>query len=295
MKNTFKMLMVLTICALMFTSCKKEVLEGQYSPDKKISIIRSADIRTVDGVETETFVQVANFAWNGDLLSTITNINEITGNGLSKLTFTYDAKKRVEEVLYESDYNFTYKFVYNDKELAKVERYDESNEMTDEYLFSRTDGRVTQITHNDFGDDDEKGVFTPIRLLFSRQIADAMEMASTVSRASNSVCNLTWEGNNIIKTELVSGSSTIVTNYTYDDKVNPLKGLYQNAFYSNAEIVYSANNILTGNYTLPVFGDMTTTYTYEYNGNYPVKETIFIHADSPLFPDSKQVVTYTYL
>lgn len=297
MKNTFKMLMVLSICALMFSSCKKEVLEGQYNPDKKPSVIRTADIHTDDGVETESFVQLSNFAWNGDLLSSITTINEITGNGLSKLTFTYDSKKRVEKVLYESDYNFTYKFTYNDKELAKVERYDESNEKTDEYLFTKTDGKVTQITHIEFGDDDKKGEFAPLRLLFSQQIADAMEMASTVSRADNSVYNLTWEGNNITKIELVSGSSTIVTDYTYDDKVNPEKGLYRNAFYSNAENLYSANNILTANFTLPLIGDVTSTHTYEYNGNYPVKETVLTHTESLLIPvaDIKQIITYTYL
>jgi hypothetical protein len=104
------------------------------------------------------------------------------------------------------------------------------------------------------------------------------------------VTNLIWEGDNIIKTELVS-TGTLITDYTYDDKVNPLKGLYQGNFESSPESIYPANNILASTTQMPILGTITNTHAYEYDGNYPVKDVIEMHS---MFTSTKTVVTYTY-
>lgn len=290
MKNTFRLLAVVAIGTLLFTSCKKEKLEGQYMPDKKLSVIRSASIDLEDG--TETFVTVYTYHWDGKLLSDIEATNGITGSGLNKCTFTYDSKKRVEKITSETDVTSIYKLIYNDKELTKVEGYFDSDEITDEYLFTRTDGKVTQITHNNFDGFLKKGEFKSLSFFFPEQIVTAMETASRVAdKAESNVTNLIWEGDNIIKTELVT-TSTLITDYTYDDKVNPLKGLYKNNFESTPETLHSANNILTTSKEMPIFGTITNTHTYEYDGDYPVKDVVEMHS---MLTNTKTVNTYTYL
>ena len=290
MKNTFRMLVVVALGTLLFTSCKKEKLEGQYMPDKKLSVLRSASIDLADG--TESFVTVHTFHWDGKLLSDIETTNGITGSGLNKCTFTYDSKKRVEKITSETDVISIYKFIYTDKELTKVEGYFDSDEITDEYLFTRTDGKVTQITHTNYDGFLKKGEFKSLRYFFPEQIVTAMETASRIAdKAESNVTNLIWEGDNIIKIELVT-TATLTTDYTYDNKVNPLKGLYKNNFESTPESLYSANNILTTTTEMPIFGSITNTHTYEYDGDYPVKDVIEMHS---MLTNTKTVVTYTYL
>ena len=304
MKNTVKLLVALSVCALLFVSCKKddpvtptpdtpveeEVLEGQYMPDKKLSVLRSANIDMEDG--TESFITVYTYHWDGKLLSDIVATNGITGSGLYKCTFTYDSKNRVEKITSETDVTSVYKFIYTDKELTKVEGYFDSDELTDEYLFTRTDGKVTQITHHNYDGTLKKGDFKSLSFFFPEQIVMAMETASMAAdKADGDVTNLIWEGDNIVKTELVT-TATLITDYTYDNKVNPLKGLYKNDFESTPETLYSSNNVLTTKTEIPVFGTIENTHTYEYDGDYPVKDVIEMHST---LSDTKTVNTYTYL
>lgn len=289
MKNTFRLLVVVALGTMLFTSCKKETLEGQYMPDKKPSVIRSANL---DNDGAESFVQVSTFHWDGKLLSDIETTSGLTGNGLSKTSFTYDSKKRVEKITVQSDVVSIYKLVYDEKELTKVEGYFDSNVITDEYLFTKSDGKVTQITHISFDKSSKKGDFEPLRYFFPEQIVMAMETASKVAdKADRDVTSLIWDGDNIIKTEM-EASVMVTTDYTYDNKVNPLKGLYKGNFESTPEILYSANNVISSTMEMPIIGTMRTTHTYEYDGDYPVKDVI---ETSTMLTNTKTVVTYTYL
>ena len=293
MKNTFRMLVVIALGTMLFTSCKKEKLEGQFMPDKKLSVIRTANIDLSD--DSESFVSINTFHWNGKLLSDIETTSGATGDGLSKNTFAYDSKNRVEKVTVETDVISIYKFIYTDKELTKVEGYFDSDEITDEYLFTRTDGKVTKITHHNYDGSLKKDDFKSLSFFFPEQIVTAMETASRVANKDGEdedVTTLIWEGDNIIKIELVS-SATLTTDYTYDNKVNPLKDLYKGNFESSPETLYSANNILTTTTEMPFLGTITNTHTYEYDGDYPVKDVI--EMNNSVIPSTKTVVTYTYL
>ena len=290
MKNTFRMLVVVALGAMLFNSCKKEKLEGQYMPDKKLSVIRTANIDMSD--DSESFVSINTFHWNGKLLSDIETTSGATGDGLSKNTFAYDSKNRVEKVTVETDVISIYKFIYTDKELTKVEGYFDSDEITDEYLFARTDGKVTQITHHNYDGTLKKVDFKSLSFFFPEQIVTAMETASMVAdRSDTDVTTLTWEGDNIIKTELVS-IGTLTTDYTYDSKTNPLKGLFKGNLESSPESLYSANNVLTTTTEMPIVGTITNTHTYEYDGNYPVKDVVEMHS---MLTNTKTIVTYSYL
>ena len=290
MKNTFRLLVVVALGAMLFTSCKKENLEGQYMPDKKLSVVRTANLNVAD--DTESFVSVETYHWDGKLLSDIEMTSELTGNGLCLTTFDYDSKNRVDKVTVKSDVISIYKFIYNDKELTKVEGYFDSDKITDEYLLTRTDGKVTQITHHNIDGTLKKGEFKTLRYFFPEQIVMAMETASMVATKGDSdVTNLIWEGDNIIRIEMVT-TTTLTTDFTYDNKLNPIKGLYKGDFESTPEIVYSTNNILTSTTDMLYFGTLTQTHTYEYDGDYPKKDVV--ETNSTLVK-TKMAITYTYL
>ena len=70
------------------------------------------------------------------------------------------------------------------------------------------------------------------------------------------------------------------------------KTLYKGDFESTPESLHSANNVLTSIVDMPYVGTMTNTHTYEYDGDYPVKNVIEMHSS---LTNTKTVVTYTYL
>ena len=291
MKNTLKLFAVVTLGALLFTSCQKEKLEGQYMPKKKLSTVRTASITQIGDVETESLVLVATYNWDGKLLHDITTISELSGEGFSKETFTYDSEKRVSEVTSQTDYLTTYKFFYNNKDLSKVE-VTIGNDIADEYLFTKIDGKVTEITHTPLRGAGKKGNYSSLNHFFPVQIVNAMETAANnTEKGESSVTRLTWEGNNIVKTEMEATITTLTTEYTYDDKTNPIYGLFGQGFYSTPEAIFSTNNILTVTTEMPVIGALVTTHTYEYDGDYPAKETIETKGG---IINSKNTVVYTY-
>lgn len=285
-----KLFAVAAIGALLFTSCQKEKLEGQYMPEKQLSSIRTANIQEINGAETESMVLVANYNWDGKLLSGITTVYEEDNSGYSKTTFTYDSQKRVSGVTVESDYITTLKLFYNDKDLAKVEVH-MGDDLDEEYLFTKTDGKLTEITRNSNGSD-KKGDLSSLNYFFPEQIVKAMEAAASVTeKGETTVTKLTWEGDNIVKSELVSTAATLTTEFTYDEKVNPLCGLFGQGFYSTPENIFSVNNILSEIAEMPFIGTLVTNHTYEYDGDYPVNNTI--ETQSGMI-SSKNILTYTY-
>lgn len=274
MKKAFKlMLAVLAVGTLVFSSCNKEK-DGKYVPGKKIKTVENASVTTVGGTDITTVTQVTEFVWDGKLVSKI-NIKDGSGGYMGILNFTYDKKKRVSEIFSESVDNSLYKFTYDGNDLVKIVEYDDkdSNDIVSDYIFTKVDGKIVEITHTVY-DDDKMAAFSPLQMIMPEDIALDFERLSQ-SNAKNddiSVMKLTWEGKNIKKAVLESGSSTMTHEMTYDDKINPIHGLYTNTFYYSID-VYSANNVLTDVVTMPIIGKTTAEYVYEYDGNYPVKQT----------------------
>ncbi len=116
-------------------------------------------------------------------------------------------------------------------------------------------------------------------------------LRSAIVNGGSSVTKLTWEGDNIVKAELVTLATTLTTDYTYDNKINPLYGLFGQGFYSTPQNFFSANNILTEITEMPIIGVTTSEHTYEYDSDYPVKETVITKTG---VISSKIVITYSY-
>ena len=98
---------------------------------------------------------------------------------------------------------------------------------------------------------------------------------------------LTWEGKNVSHiVAYIEGDPEDITetSFTYDNKVNPLRGWhtlwmdYVIGVWDDELYTYSSyGNVLTADYVYKYEGEMydrfVTNYIYEYDGNYPVKVT----------------------
>lgn len=286
------MMLLLSVSALMFVSCSKDK-DGKYVPGRKIKTIENASVTTVGGTDITTVTQVTDFVWDGKLVSKI-NIKDGSGGDMGMMTFSYDKKKRVSEIFSESVDNSLYKFTYDGNDLVKIVEYDDKNsdDIVSDYIFTKIDGKIVEITHTVY-DDDKQAAFSPLQLIVPEDIALDFERQSLLNTKSDevSVLKLTWEGKNVKKAVLESGSSTMTHEMTYDDKINPICGLYTNSFYYSTD-VHSANNVLTDVVTMPVLGKTTSEYVYEYDGNYPVKQTS--SREVPVVGTVKNVITITY-
>ena len=276
MKNTFKLFAAIAVCIMLFASCKKEPtptpeptietgLEGQFMPERKITSIERFNLV---GDSLSPLVQ-NHYEWDGDLLSKITQ-TQFGGTFVFSQTIHYDSLNRIakiDDVRSMEENNTFSEYVYEGKELTKVNRYKGNGELLEEYTFIRTDGKVTEV-----------------------------QKYTYMETTNYSFHTVVWEGDNIIQNTLTENGSPVPTDYTFDDKINPLYGLFDDGFYTSLTVVFSANNVLTSTMVMDYGGiNLTTTSTYEYeydDKGYPVKETCVKNFSSI---NSTTVSNYTYL
>ena len=266
MKKTWKLIAALVLSVMVFASCVDNPtpvietgLDGQYMPKRKIATITYGDINSDPSSYSKE-----DFAWSGGLLAAI--VHSDAKGQTSTTTYVYDTLKRVVEIkdTNPNSVTITYQFVYEDKDLVRVNRLNAINQPTDEYLFKKTDGKITEITHN--------------------QLA---------SGSQTNVMTITYSGKNVKKTEVITSNGSYITaTSTYDTKVNPLAGLFNTDFFNSMETVLSSNNLLTQNTNMPILGSVTTTNTIEYDGNDPVKVT---SETKTLLSTETKVTNITYM
>ena len=269
MKNTFKLFVAVAVCTMLFVSCKKEPtptpeptietgLEGQFMPERKIASIKTYYLIGEDSLRP---IIQNYYEWDGDLLSKTTQ-TQFGGSFVASQTIQYDSLNRISKIDFVKSVDSTFlEYFYEGKELEKVNRYKENGELLEEYTFIRTDGKVTEVQKYTYMETTEYGTKT-----------------------------IVWEGDKIIQIKL----NEVPTDYTFDDKINPLYGLYEADFFFNLENVLSANNILTSTMVIaPGVTNITSTYTYEYDDKgYPVKAT---YIQNMGFSDTTVVSFFTYL
>lgn len=276
MKTTVKLLTALSICAMMFVACKPEPtpeptpeeptietgLEGQFMPERKIASVKVFQVISEDSLKPYL---TNTYEWNGDLLHKISQTMYDTIPVYSE-TFQYDSLNRVSSIQSVNDLGTNvYEFIYAGKDLIKVNQL-ENGELFKDFLFTKTDGKVSQISSNTY-----------------------------MSPVEESAQVLVWENDNIIQSSMTGSGSAVPTDFTYDNKINPLRGLFYSDFYYAPETVYSQNNDLTSVMTLSLGGmDISTTITneYEYDGDYPVKVTSVTNTS---FSSSTTISHITYL
>lgn len=274
MKNTFRLFAAMAVCAMLFVGCKKEKpeptpeptietgLEGQFMPERKIASIESFNLINEDSLSS---FHKTVYEWNGDLLYKITE-TQFEGTWVSTRIYQYDSLNRVSEIKLEREENPSiFTFIYEGKELAKINETDENDSLIANYVITRTDGKVTGITATHWYTDP----------------------------ANVSSKTFVWDGDNIAQNILSENGNAIPTNNTFDDKVNPRYGLLTSGYYNDIEETFSVNNILTSEMELTMGMSLVITNEYEYDDKgYPIKMTSSKGYGASVIT---QVLQYTYM
>lgn len=274
MKNLVKTLLLVAVCALLFSSCEKE---GQYLPKKKVSRITHVTSSTIWGITTTSVTGYQDWEWDGKLLSKITLRN---GDGDMEGTVVpqYDSKKRVTALHCVSGSDIDdYKFTYEGKNLMKITRYSNDKDAVTEYTFRKEDKNVVEITVQGYAAKALDGTgINPLQFVLPSEVAELIKPAD---EKATTIYKLTWDGKNLASMEEIRSGVTYANyNWAYDNGINPLKGLFSNGNGSlnGFEELYSANNVVEQrSVTHLTFADLEEhfKYEYEYEDNYPVKKT----------------------
>lgn len=238
--------LVKTLAALMIVSAA--VIAVGCTPEEEPDIVNDTPTNPVSSVKrlskvtwvydegeysnNQTFTQVTNYTWNGDLISNIDCYDE--GELGYTVEFAYDGKKVSEVNVREGNYHFIYKFSYTGDRVTHVDQFNDSIKMgVVDFTYDESDNIVqADINNGDF------------------------------------VYTLTWSGGDLVTNDLEYEGSY---SYQYDTKKNPYTGeLAWNLLFMEEGFHYlSAHNVVRKQWTSLGGNVRVTDYEYTYDGNYP--------------------------
>ena len=272
MKNLTKIAVCFIIGAFLLSACQKE---GQYLPKKKISKIENITTSTMWGITTTAVTDYQEWEWTGKLLSKIT-LRDGDGDIEGAIVPQYDNKKRVSSLHCVSGSDIDdYNFAYEGKNLMKITHTSNDKDMA-VYTFVKDGKNVVEITVTGYSKSRDIAGINPLQLVLPNEIAEVIKPSE---EKATIVYKLVWDGKNVASMEeLHNGVLYANYNWTYDNAINPLKGLFSNGYGSlnGFEELYSANNVVEfRSITHLTFSDIEqhNKYSYEYDGDYPVKKT----------------------
>ena len=278
MKNAKLFIALIAICAVM-VSCNKE---GQFSPKKKISHISYSAIEKDEFWDGNSWIadeddliptyvgQVWN--WNGKKLESIDYYEE-DGTLVGTDNFSYDGK-RLSTISWG---NNRYEFIYEKGKLASIEYYYESTKSAT-YEITHNGNKISKITYNPVNSKAAEAHPLPscvlgINIPCGRNHKDGMKGVGACEYSFE------WDGDNVSKMVYTTSSYSMSYSFTYDKKLNPFYGLWdddavEGDFYSEIgfSILMSKNNV--AHCTIVDEGEsFDLEYTYTYQGNYPTIAT----------------------
>ena len=292
MKKNIIFCLCVTIIAL-FASCNKDP-DGVYNPAKKIHKIY--EVNDVYG----TYVSEV-WNWNGNQLASI-NRYDHRGDLYATNTYQYDGDRLITIRNISSYATLNYKEnkidcinVYLTGKNAPIAVY------SFQYKGNKLSHLLTIVDDNQFSLLDKKSLVNPLKFILPEVCASVeklIEKSENESKGEVTITmDFTWTGKNItsVETNMVSdhSASSDVTKCTFDHKQNPVEG-FLGSLFGSGNLYCNQNNLLSA--TTTSFGTpfLTTTYDYEYEGNYPVKMTVtttYQDLYEGIIPD---VVTYIY-
>ena len=283
-----KKLMLFVFSAVLcvaLTSCEKEN-DGKYNPKKKIQKVFN------DFAGEKVLDQVWN--WDGKLLSRIDYYHN--GEVLHTINYTYDSKNHITMISAEGEH---LDFIYEKGHIKTLNHFF-LDELVAEYTFLYNNNKLSGIEWNKYNVKSFENKLWPLAGLIPQgyeTLEKEIQKMFTQSKGENKVIiELTWEGKNVSKisfyTESEPERATDVS-FTYDNKINPLKGWSHTwiedvlgLWYDDYNTYPSYGNVLTADYSYKQDGveysHVTMNYVYEYDGKYPVK-VIATHGDEPDF------------
>lgn len=277
-----KKILILSLCAVLcaaLISCEKEK-PGVYNPKKKIQKIYCEN----DG--EKVLDQVWN--WSGKLLNRIDYYYH--GNVAGSDVYSYDSKNRIVRITNEDE---TLDFVYENDRIKTI-NYGWADELEESYNMIYDNDKLSKIewvVYDGYIKSGHERKLNPLASLIP-QDGDVLEkqlrkIHSQQKWEEKLILELTWEGKNVSHIfAYIEGDpeETMDASFTYDNKINPLKGWASFWFdcvigvWEDENFSYTnTGNVLTAVYSYKEagveFDYFATDYTYEYDGNYPVKVT----------------------
>ena len=276
MKKSIIFCLCVAVIAL-FSACNKDP-EGVYNPSKKIQKVFTVN---EDGEKVLTEV----WQWDGDVLTAI-GYYDYDGTLAFMNRFSYDSKNRL--IAMDGDGAHA-DYIYDGNKIDKVVMTADGVEVGS-YEFEHKGNKISEIKidmdiFDGWGDDDlgwdKKGVVYPLYFMMPEafpMLEAAFKECSKDSKGDQVKIRLNWGGNNVKSMEvsfnIMGMNMTEKADITYDNKNNPMYGSFA-AMSSTVvgNLFLNKNNPLTvkTSYMGQVLG--TSDYTYEYEGDYPVKVT----------------------
>ena len=285
-----KALVLLTAAAalLAVTSCTKE---GVYNPKEKIVKIYESSLNsTINSYGDQTFTYSDTTAkhltqewnWDGNLLTSISyyNYNEQTKESVFsyKMDMIYDGKRLVKVASSSTEYAT---YTYEDNKIAKIESY-YNGELQLSRAITHDGKKIVKIVMTIYDDEinDDLAKFALSSLMPSKRALDAVfaVRSDKASAVATQTLDFTYDGNNVSKMVMTYGDETMTMEFTYDKNKNPFCGNYALSAGEGDLNCINANNVLTEKSTWQRTGEtydpQESTYTYEYDGKYPVTKTM---------------------
>ena len=293
---------ILLLCLVM-TACTKE---GQYAPKKKISKVTFTETLKMEEwtgsgwgnawVDTVSSFLVQQWNWRGKRLESIDYFNS---NNQPEYThsFTYDGK-RISAISYGS---YRYEFVYDNDVLTAIEYY-YGSEHTATCAIRHERGKITKLTFTELSSKAAQMAPLPLcglSLPFPTQHFQALKQMGNTKGSDDCEYTFEWDGDNVSHLVFTSQNRNIEYYFTYDNKLNPLYGLWDDQATQNdmvAEGFYTtlSKNNITRCECLEGGERYHYDYTYVYSGKYPTSITCTFQLEQANVSRTAYSYTHTY-
>lgn len=268
---------------LFAASCTKE---GEFNPKEKIAAVYQSSLSTMRGSMGGTTItqndttpkhMTQKWEWDGKSLSSISHYyyNGTTNNSefSYKLTMTYDGKQLTKVAESNEDYTA---YTYDGSKITKIEEFSEG-ELIRTYDVTHDGKKIVKIVVTEYeeGEMGKSAEYALGMLLPTRNAVEAVlqHKAAKGSTSAARTIDFTYDGGNVSKMVMTQGTDNYTAEYTFDKNKNPFYGCYAMVGGEGASFL-NKNNVLTEKTTWSENGSAgesnTTTYTYEYDGKYPV-------------------------
>lgn len=270
MKHFTKLMMAVSIMAVLCFSCQKE---GKFNPSKRISNIEV--IATTNGVDDPDNSGNVNFTWDGKLLTAV-NYVRTDGSTDRTLNYVYDEKNRISEI--SSTQGYTLKYYYDGKYMDKIDVYAEGQTVAI-YRIIHDDSFLDEIVLEYLYEDYTDANINPFFFL-PNEIAEEIVSSNVKNAEKGFYDEQHWffsiDDKDISGMAHLDGSYMDEFKYQYDKHRNPLCG-WTDAVANNWNVALSRHNIVSCSHKAYVGDEEILSeeihYTYEYSGNYPISKS----------------------
>lgn len=263
------MVLFMNIMMIMFFfSCKKE---GVYNPDKKIDAIYTEQLTLFNGdtlINTGKLIS-ERWIWDNNLL---VQIDFCSGDHVYASQRIEYENKQISKIIMNDYYLLC---TYEKRKLTKIDGFSNDEKLISKFRFLERDdkGRITKMRieapyqiNKSFDE-----INLALRLLLPETTLQNMEYTlSEISMAKADYVAeivLRYENDNVVEEKWTTSDGISSVQYTYDNKNNPFyKALF--LLDNHSMLPFSKNNYLSINRF-----NRLNSYTYQYEDDYPVKQT----------------------